>query len=168
MRTFDSDSPWEYRSILFKELLLYCNLRKLLEKGDGRSLATTGRNQKRKQMRALYKPKRNSYTIMSKDQQIQVYLEPTTEIFQSAMNFSDIEQEYFYLWPSPQVFMNIDCLDRRYIVLQEKTQYSLSQLVSQIGGDLGLYVGFSMISILEAVLFFVSHVSQPPRGHDAT
>lgn len=43
--------------------------------------------------------------------------------------------------------------ERFYLVYEDRPQFSLAQLTSQIGGELGLYIGFSMLSLLQFILF---------------
>lgn len=38
----------------------------------------------------------------------------------------------------PKLRLNIICKDASYIQSEDKPQYTLSQLISQVGGDLGL------------------------------
>lgn len=40
-----------------------------------------------------------------------------------------------------------------YLVYDDRPQFTLAQLISQIGGELGLYIGFSMLSLLQFTMF---------------
>lgn len=95
---------------------------------------------------------KNSYSAIVANQVSKIYVQPT-KILDNLTSFTDAEKKNHSLWPSPQVLVYVSCLDRKYILLEEKPQHSLSQSISQIGGDLGLYIGFGMISFLEAALF---------------
>lgn len=59
----------------------------------------------------------------------------------------------------PQFYLIITCRETSYILLEDTPQFTLSQMISQVGGDLGLYIGVSMISLLEMVLF-IYHMYQ--------
>lgn len=69
-------------------------------------------------------------------------------------NSSSIQKpvEVFGLDP-PRFTVQFRCNDLKYLYFEDRVQYSFSQLILQIGGDLGLYNGFSMINILELTLF---------------
>lgn len=52
--------------------------------------------------------------------------------------------------------------DQVYILYEDRPQFTLAQLISQIGGELGLYIGFSMLSLLQFALFLY-HMHQQRR-----
>lgn len=55
--------------------------------------------------------------------------------------------------------------------MEEREQFSLTQVVSQVGGDLGLYVGVSMFSLLQLVTIFYNmnqkHNEEVARGTES-
>lgn len=53
----------------------------------------------------------------------------------------------------PRALVSFQCKDKMYLRFEDKPQFNFSQFVAQIGGDLGLYIGFSMISLLHFLLF---------------
>lgn len=57
------------------------------------------------------------------------------------------------------------CGETFFVEYEERAQLGLSQLISQIGGDLGLYIGFSLIGVLELILFLVSVVKRRRAMH---
>lgn len=59
----------------------------------------------------------------------------------------------------PRMRVDITCTENAYLILEERPQFTSSQFISQIGGDLGLYIGFSMTSVLQlfAFVYYVYH-----------
>lgn len=63
----------------------------------------------------------------------------------------------------PRASIRFQCNERIYLSFEERAQFNFSQFVSQIGGDLGLYIGFSLVSVLQLLLF----LSRSPK-HQGT
>lgn len=54
----------------------------------------------------------------------------------------------------PRALVKVLCTgDNSYLLFQEKVQFTWEQFLSQIGGDFGLYIGFSMMSLLQLLAF---------------
>lgn len=50
--------------------------------------------------------------------------------------------------------LTIAWYDTDYLLIEERQQFSLAQVVSQVGGDLGLYAGVSVLSLLRLISIF--------------
>lgn len=68
----------------------------------------------------------------------------------------------------PRIELKFECPDRTYLLFEDKRQYSSSQLFSQIGGDLGLYLGISMLSLMELAVFFYRLYEKKKRNQKGT
>lgn len=64
----------------------------------------------------------------------------------------------------PHFLLKFELRDRMFLIFEDKRQFSVSHFVSQIGGDLGLYVGFSMMSVMQFVILIFRGCSDVNRS----
>lgn len=75
-----------------------------------------------------------------------------TYTFQTVRYSSLIPADLYMQWKG-RTTISFESKDVVYLYFEEKPQFNMAQFIAQIGGDLGLYIGFSVISFLELFLF---------------
>lgn len=73
------------------------------------------------------------------------------QILEGAAYYEGLIEDKRNVWEYRNFFV-VKCEERDYLLFEEKPQFTSSQFISQIGGDLGLYIGFSMIGLLQLII----------------
>jgi hypothetical protein len=94
----------------------------------------------------------------------------------STKNYYRFDRYPIYMYPTPsmpsdlepnnwysQTRITVYIEDLAYSVFQQKFKFSIAQLISQIGGNIGIYTGFSMLALCQLFFFFMQHKKRNER-----